>query len=728
MSSLTIDDKSLDSTQLFNVNTTQPQAVNVTATQPQAVNASGQPSGSDWCLDYERRLKNCISQVSPDDGSSSSPAHQLSSFSGLNLNDVVLAIASLWLGLDKQGIYFAFGNADFISEASKERVHSTFCVRPGETFIFPLVFDAATKALSPETEKNVEPAPSLTFKQFWQTTVSNTPKNQQQQANTSQDDHTVLVIARTLGYNHVSLTFFDNDEGKHSQDLIRRAARNVVRNSAWLLDKWPNFSNEDWRTPPRQTGDTSGLHTVLNAWAFMLRVPLEKKKDVVVKPDFYAEALKLINLSLKGKLDGFTIRAFLMCYNYAAYEDLATVMSRESVSSQSQRPVLYTRTSLTSKTAFETILAKISALDEKPGAVLSQNPPLQTGVSWRSSLADNLARFRRQRQNAGFSSVTIPRTINLADEDIALAVASVWEGLRLAGIEFAYGTADSFRFNRDVQTQVAGTGPVLQPNPLVMPLLFVNEYTQQPSRGTKKAAHNAIGHFVLAVAERPSKTSQDVTLIYMDSLPGSVGEDTQRRVAQNLVRYSGWMGIDGQGNALPSAPTFTEVNRPVPVQEGGNTCGLFVILNAWAYMLGIPIAPHKRRLVAGLTTKVFTTAALEMVNLALAGCMNSPTIQAFLNVFGYSEEQDINNHAVAVIPVDTVPMTMTTLETIVQNCRAVEQTIAATAPTPTPPPPANADVAALMALGFTDVDARDALRLTNGDLNQASLILLARVP
>ncbi|CAF9922173.1 hypothetical protein IMSHALPRED_005603 [Imshaugia aleurites] len=73
-----------------------------------------------------------------------------------------------------------------------------------------------------------------------------------------------------------------------------------------------------------------------------------------------------------------------------------------------------------------------------------------------------------------------------------------------------------------------------------------------------------------------------------------------------------------------------------------NACGFFVILNAWAVMLEIPIFRGEGRRKGCGHHNTFIKTGLKIVNLALAGFMDSRTIQAFMNSFGLSEEQDPN--------------------------------------------------------------------------------------
>jgi hypothetical protein len=381
--------------------------------------------------------------------------------------------------------------------------------------------------------------------------------------------------------------------------------------------------------------------------------------------------------------------------------------------------------------------------DNQPG----QEKP--AGDIWLTRLNAGIQKLRLQRKTDTTKNITqIARSRNLADEEVTLAIASVWEGLRQNGVDFAYGTTDCFRVNRSAENQVPGMTVVLQPNPLIMPLLFVQEYFIS----TNKRRHNPVGHLMLVVAERSSALSDDVRIIFMDSSPSGASRPAQRAAAQGLVRYSGWMGTDAFGNAVERNPRFVEEWRPCPRQECGNTCGVSLILNAWAYMLGIPVHPGPRRRNSNPSSlksgPMFHASGLEIINLALAGHMDSDVIQAFMNYYGYSEDQDPNDASVLARPMQAVRISADQLQQIVENRRLVEMKVAgvvngaggaiAKEPEAAPPNPrhetpgdqgfprgqttvfAAKDIAALEALGLSHDEAVEGLQNAKGDLQRAA--------
>ena len=713
----------------------------------------------------------------------------------------------MWRGSFDEWRQYAFGNADLFDMARLQRISGTRCVRPKETFIIPLVFDPVTTMLDPEAESNYETPPLLSFATHWKTTEGKSDFKfpalldpAENRPATFLVDHMILAVAQLSGSRDVKLTFFDNCKGKQSKDVIRRTARNIVRNSAWLLDTWPNFTEEIWEYPPLAISSNSAVHTVLNAWAFMLDIQLSKDWPKTPTTEFYPEALKLINIALEGRLDGWTIRAFLKCCGYAAPEALETVVVQDLLQDAEKKGTVRTRTHGMTPGILNAMLQGLHELDEKPtekvptrkrkvptrtekvptskppapsGArrrlrsrkvqpgledqsglqdqpvpedqtiregptvrnkssrrllpkgqpILQDQPNLESqpnvgvqpslegqpilegqpglvgqpnledqarkkgksgrkpkprpaGPTWETRLEAGIEESRRQTQGTPSTVTPFTTPLNIADDQLGLAIASVWEGLRQYGIEFAYGTTDCFRFNRSPDNLMKDMTVVLQPNPLIMPLLFVPEY---PIGRRKAKGHNPVGHWTLAVAERSSATSEEVRLIFMDSFPDHIPRPRQSAAAQGLVRYSGWMGVDAQGHALPTNPTFTEEWRACPRQECGNTCGFYLILNAWAYMLGIPVhtSPFRRDRTGQRGAKFFQAKGLEIINLAIAGHMNSSVIQAFLNHYGYSRAEDLDATSLAANSIPTAHVTLAGLEQFVQDCRLLERTVAA---------------------------------------------------
>ena len=218
----------------------------------------------------------------------------------------------------------------------------------------------------------------------------------------------------------------------------------------------------------------------------------------------------------------------------------------------------------------------------------------------------------------------------MLDDDTFMPIASVWEGLRKAGLEFAFGTEVTFRGNRTKETRISDTTAVLGPAPLIVPLIFGEEIPQ-------KGRHASLGHHLLAVVSQPDNDDKAVEVLILDSAPGAVPSRMIEEAVAGLIRYTGWLGIDLKGRPLPVAHSISYEVLPTPHQEGKDSCGFYLILNAWAFMFGIDIHPgHQRRIQTSVED--FHREGLKLINMALAGYMDSKTIEAFLMVHGYAAE------------------------------------------------------------------------------------------
>ena len=164
---------------------------------------------------------------------------------------------------------------------------------------------------------------------------------------------------------------------------------------------------------------------------------------------------------------------------------------------------------------------------------------------------------------------------------------------------------------------------------------------------------------MLCVAELVDMRPKTVQLEILDSRVGTVSVADIMSKAKTIISQSGWLANFGPR----TEPVYrTPIQKQVPRQVGVNTGGLYVIFNAWATMLGIPIHPHELRRgrseedEGDAIDEAFLETGLQIINLALEGFMNSTTIQAFFNVFGYSVEQCFGDPVRAVIPVNAIGM------------------------------------------------------------------------
>ena len=539
-----------------------------------------------------------------------------------------------------------------------------------QPFVIPLMWSENTWKLTPETEDNVEedPDPSLPFPAFWRNEERENQENietanqakakdpgnkdnpvgsvEVQQAQRLNFEggigHFVLTTAEICLDGRVQITIRDSlPLGEMFKSRIRRAARNVVRFSGWLGDEWPQFAPEVWQSVTKQScGNTCAYHTILNAWAYMLKLPLAIRKEPYT-PSFYRHAKRLMWCALRGQLDGPTISAFLQITGY--WQSPILVESQQDVLHR-MRSVAMNEQVLT-----EIIDQMVREMELEYERVVRSVPP----KSWEGRLKRYSARWKKLRlskpRNIPKAPTQISSVSGMAPEDVVIAIASIWEALNRntaeskrtgQAVKYAYAGCDILAPSGPGEFEVTGVGVVGRRKEFIIPIM---------NQSTK--------HFFLAIAmvapglDKKQKSGPcQVTLCIVDSRPNTISRYEMWAQCMSLIHSSGWLG----GREIRPHCDLAAVNfMPVPHQEGIDACGFYVILNAWAHMLEIITHGEVNR--RGSTTgDDFLSQGLRIVNLALAGHMDSRTIQAFMNTHGYSTEQDVNNPAWAVTDVNAV--------------------------------------------------------------------------
>ncbi|KAI9777357.1 MAG: hypothetical protein M1835_005255 [Candelina submexicana] len=132
--------------------------------------------------------------------------------------------------------------------------------------------------------------------------------------------HYVLVVAEKAltSQDPIMFSILNSATPIPSLETIRRAAQDVVRHSGWLPSGLePIFGKVQSTAVPQQSGYRSGIHVILNAWAYMLQysyyiIPTKRMNRV-----FYHHALQVINLALSGHMNAETLRAFFHAHGFA---------------------------------------------------------------------------------------------------------------------------------------------------------------------------------------------------------------------------------------------------------------------------------------------------------------------------------------------------------------------------------------------------------------------------
>ena len=600
--------------------------------------------------------------------------------------------------------------------------------------------------------------------------------------------HFVLAIAETVNRDEsstlkhlkekktpVRLRIMDSAKKTIERTKIRRVARNTVRHSGWLGDNWPCFDakEEYWTKVLGQSGNRCGEHTVMNAWAYMLDIQLASTRERSLGPPFYKEVRKMIRLALRGQLDSLTIRAWIQHSKYAVDEPISQSQQTKIQEPDSRNPFRNMQTVALNEDAFNEILRRLHERDQGykgllgtisvpvNGATTQQsgfasnvataitlshtgqdpvagpsgnstspvNVPPVPPRSWQESLDQGLAdhealkaRNPRTTKDKDKRASQIPYSSNLNDDEVVLAIASIWEGLKRLGraeYDFAYAGMDVFGPGGGQQKigAVGGRGR------FIMPLLISStgpEAPENPGKGKEKI--DEVGHLLLCVAEVVDEDPLTVQVTVFNSIPSTGSRRDFVRAVLTTIDRSDWLGV-----AVDRRQFRKFLPVPVPQQVGFNTCGLHVIFNAWATMLGIPIhdGEVRRGWPSKNENKRFLRQGLEIVNLALEGFMDSATIQAFFNVHSYSVEQQFGDPAHAVISVNAVGMNHEKFRKTLMKRQWSDKIASARARGTTFP---DADIADLMRLGMSQEQARRALSISDGNRAGAAAWYWDQVP
>ncbi|CAF9922176.1 hypothetical protein IMSHALPRED_005604 [Imshaugia aleurites] len=186
---------------------------------------------------------------------------------------------------------------------------------------------------------------------------------------------------------------------------------------------------------------------------------------------------------------------------------------------------------------------------------------LKPQMIWEDIMNDGLARHGANRDALTNDSTPheIISTAGMTIDDVVLAVGTIWEGLRMQGVPFAY--ADTDVFDAEHQQLIAENGwqtlgVVGKGNKFIMPLWFPPD-RQGIEKGHRKDLDNKqkelgprvnhkvkasanqssydLGHLVLAVAEWHPSESRTVHIEIRDSLNHIVHPDEIRDRAREVA-------------------------------------------------------------------------------------------------------------------------------------------------------------------------------------------------
>ena len=327
---------------------------------------------------------------------------------------------------------------------------------------------------------------------------------------------------------------------------------------------------------------------------------------------------------------------------------------------------------------------------------------MRSQQAWHRKFELGLYRHRKARGDR-VNEIGLSRHKNLSDDDVVNGIAAFWIPLKRQGRIFGFGTVDVFTSCRTLEEQKAyGMTACGTSGPFIMPLLFTMSQTEAyekirahghnlrarankptSTKGSGSSANTQeeqgvpIGHLLLVIAEKDPQAPNNINTTVYDSCPGYIDPSEIRATYQSVITHSGWLGLSQEYVPLPILPSFiSETDAHVARQppSGGNTCGIYTILAAWAYMLNIPLyqSPERKRRRGFGGSQDFHKKAAEMIDLALGGHMDAETVQAFMNAFGYCVEQDIQAPLPSVRAVDAERLQTGMLQAVVEELQDEE--------------------------------------------------------
>ncbi|KAL8932044.1 MAG: hypothetical protein Q9216_006987 [Gyalolechia sp. 2 TL-2023] len=332
------------------------------------------------------------------------------------------------------------------------------------------------------------------------------------------------------------------------------------------------------------------------------------------------------------------------------------------------------------------------------------------GRIWRAGIGRHLTALRGDTEEA--KPYNIPFTSDLSGEDVVVGIAALWRTVEKdLGQRFAFHESVYFDVVRGPMTDGNGhrlwiPAAVHGPHDFLIPLTFSIKHLSPPNSAefpqspdatnvgaqsgkgdaqSGKAPSRSLGthdHILFAVAQKRPNHEVDVNIF--DSCPGIIPVERTLGAISKTVRKIGWLGMDKSGGPieLEYCPTFVvEERQPVvPKQEGIDTCGLYSILNAWMFMLGLPMVDRNKRVhypgrkARQTDADEFLDGALDTINCAIAGHMDLETIQAFFNWYGYCELQDPKDGGARLSSAYlTTRMSPEILTDVLDEERAIEQ-------------------------------------------------------
>ncbi|KAL8856859.1 MAG: hypothetical protein Q9178_006576 [Gyalolechia marmorata] len=282
-------------------------------------------------------------------------------------DEVILCIATVWDAVvTKLKRPFAFSD-DYVyqlvrsgfedAKGFREKVFAA--VHGPKDLLIPMLMDG--QLISPPNSAGFPPGQNPNKEKDPDKQTSKPPKavGDNQSKYVGGGGHTLLTIAQlirkdAIAGDQVRMIVMDSRPGTKSDERISNNVSKTVRRIGWLGMDREGYQSENRDAPPRVTQthkipvphqvsvNSCGIHTILNAWGYMLELPAlnDTKRSVSSRHTteeqlaeeesrFIEDVIKMFNLALAGHMDLHTIRAFFNYYGFCQLQDPTSSTERQ---------------------------------------------------------------------------------------------------------------------------------------------------------------------------------------------------------------------------------------------------------------------------------------------------------------------------------------------------------------------------------------------------------------
>ncbi|KAL8690634.1 MAG: hypothetical protein Q9218_003968 [Villophora microphyllina] len=258
---------------------------------------------------------------------------------------VFLASAAIWRSQRLAGQQFAFGGVDQQQLLRIENSGAEYFAECRRSGVPPVVGDAPDDLILPViiSANGVSPPSSARKAQFGNDAQQPAQPAEGETAGLSGGvGHTVFAAAHQNPDGSIETRVLDSLPG-YVKRSIHSTVEKVVERSGWLARANdglpsrtippPRFNSQDVMVPLQGGGQNScGVHTILNSWRYMLRLPEVNSRVRLHQPgygsrdyvwldhSFIVDAMALINLTIAGFMDARTIQAFMNYNGFCALQ------------------------------------------------------------------------------------------------------------------------------------------------------------------------------------------------------------------------------------------------------------------------------------------------------------------------------------------------------------------------------------------------------------------------